>query len=52
MTNKETVSTEVSVARALNWVALRYSKAGYPNEAKRTRAMSKLHLSEARLALR
>jgi hypothetical protein len=50
MNKQEVARSEVSLARAHNWLAVRYAKAGYPDEARRTRGMRKHHMSEARYA--
>lgn len=52
MPKHENAVMEVMLARAQNWLALRYSKAGYADQARRTREMRKYHMAEARLALR
>jgi hypothetical protein len=52
MSKQENARLEVSLARAQNWLAVRYAKAGYPEQARKTRGMREHHMSEARLALR
>lgn len=50
MSNLENVRLEVSIARATNWLAVRYAKAGYSDQARHKRGMRAHHMYEARLA--